>query len=121
MIPRRKKKPAKFKGPDRFPLMCKAAGLGVPVKEYEFHPVRKWRVDYYFPRLGLAVEVEGGVWQQGRHTRGSGFVKDMQKYNALAVAGIHLMRFQPKQMQSEAIVAIVDFATQQWKRGYHAE
>jgi very-short-patch-repair endonuclease len=120
MIPRRKKR-AKHQGPDPFPLLCKSAGLGVPVKEFMFHPVRKWRVDYFFPRLGLAVEVEGGIWQYGRHNRASSFIKDMEKYNALALAGIHLMRFQPKQMPSEAIVDIVDFATQQWKRGYHAE
>lgn len=107
---------------DSFPLLCKAAGLGEPVKEYKFHPTRKWRVDYFFPRLGLAVEVEGAVWCQGRHTRGSGFVKDIEKYNQISIAGYHLMRFTPQQIRNgEAIVDLVDFATQQWKRGYHAE
>jgi very-short-patch-repair endonuclease len=101
---------------DPFPLMCKAAGLGEPVREFKFHPVRKWRVDYFFPRLGLAVEVEGGIWQYGRHNRAASFVKDMEKYNALAIAGIHLMRFQPRDMMKTAIVDIVDFATQLNKR-----
>lgn len=69
----------------------------VPVKEYKFHSVRKWRIDYYFetPSKKLAVEIEGGVWVKGRHTRGSGFVKDMEKYNELTRAGIMLLRFQP--------------------------
>ena len=69
----------------------------LPIKEYKFHPVRKWRIDYFFetPAKKLAVEIEGGVWVKGRHTRGSGFVKDMEKYNELTRSGIFLLRFQP--------------------------
>ena len=73
----------------------------IPQKEFKFHPTRKWRIDYYFqtPRKKLAVEVEGGVWIKGRHTRASGFVKDMEKYNALTEQGIYLLRFQPADMK----------------------
>ena len=67
-----------------------------PVREYRFHPVRKWRVDFAFPDRTppLAVEVEGGTWRgNGRHSRGAGFEADCLKYNALSLAGWVLLRF----------------------------
>ena len=72
--------------------------LPVPVREYRFHPARRWRVDYAWPEHRLAVEIEGGAWIGGRHTRGSGFVRDIEKYNSLAVMGWSLLRFTPRQI-----------------------
>lgn len=67
-----------------------------PVREYRFHPTRKWRVDFAFldRTPPLAVEVEGGTWRgNGRHSRGAGFEADCLKYNALSLAGWVLLRF----------------------------
>lgn len=36
----------------------------------------------------------------GRHTRGSGFVKDMEKYNAAGLLGWRVFRFTPKQLKT---------------------
>jgi very-short-patch-repair endonuclease len=63
------------------------------VREFRFHAVRRWRFDFAIPGLLLAVEFEGGAWTGGRHTRGSGFVKDCEKYNAAAVLGWGVLRF----------------------------
>jgi hypothetical protein len=46
----------------------------------------------------VALEVEGGVWSQGRHTRPKGFLADMEKYNAMACAGILLLRTTPEKL-----------------------
>ena len=72
--------------------------LGIEfMPEYKFHPKRKWRFDYaIFPvqRNGkTAVEIEGAVWTQGRHTRGSGYIKDLEKYREAAVMGWRVLRF----------------------------
>ena len=75
-----------------------ALKLPIPEKEYKFHPKRRWRLDWAFVDAKLAVEQEGAVWCQGRHTRGSGFVKDMEKYNALTLEGWALLRFTPQQI-----------------------
>ena len=72
----------------------------MPRTEYRFHPTRKWRADLIWPACYIAVEIEGGAWIQGRHTRGSGFVKDMEKYNELAICGYRLLRFTPQQVKS---------------------
>lgn len=65
----------------------------MPEPEYRFHPVRKWRLDFAWPGLLLAVEIEGAIWTGGRHTRGAGVLGDMEKYNALSVMGWRLLRF----------------------------
>ena len=85
-----------------FTRLCEACGLPAPVPEYRFHPARKWRIDYYFEANGrrVALEVEGGIWTQGRHTRGSGFIKDMEKYNAITAAGIMLLRVTPAELMN---------------------
>lgn len=75
-----------------FALHWKAHGLR-PEKEYRFHPSRKWRFDFAFPDRMVAVECEGAVWTNGRHTRGSGFVADMEKYNNAAALGWFVFRF----------------------------
>lgn len=64
-----------------------------PITEYRFAPPRKWRFDYAFPKEKIAVEIEGAVWVQGRHTRGSGYIGDMSKYNCATRLGWQVYRF----------------------------
>lgn len=80
---------------DIFTQLVKSVHQLEVVKEYRFDPVRRWRIDYAIPSQLIAIEVEGGVYIQGRHTRGSGFVKDMEKYNELACKGWTLLRVTP--------------------------
>ena len=61
-------------------------------REYVFHDTRRWRVDRAFPDQRVAVEIEGGIWNQGRHNRALGLIADAEKYNALAEAGWLLIR-----------------------------
>lgn len=80
---------------DMFTRLVKSE-LGLEVmKEYEFDPARRWRADYFIPEIKLCIEVEGGVWTQGRHTRGKGFLGDMEKYNAMTCQGLKLIRVTP--------------------------
>lgn len=75
-----------------FEISCQETGLPKPVYEYEFHPKRKWRFDVAFVEIKAALEIEGGVWTKGRHTRPSGFLKDMEKYNVAASFGWFVFR-----------------------------
>lgn len=61
--------------------------------EREARPVkgRRWRVDFLIGGW-LVVEVEGGHWVNGRHTRGLGFENDCEKYNELAIRGFRVLR-----------------------------
>jgi len=62
-------------------------------REYRFHDKRRWRFDFAWPEQKLAVEIEGGVWTNGRHTRGAGFIADSEKYNTAALLGWKVLRF----------------------------
>jgi len=82
---------------------AKLPGSEIPpgaVREYRFHPVRKWRFDYAWVDARLALEVEGGAWTQGRHTRGKGFLGDMTKYNTAVLLGWRILRVTPAQVDS---------------------
>jgi len=61
-------------------------------REYIFHDARNWRIDRAFPDQQVAVEIDGGVWDQGRHTRAIGYMNDCEKLNALVEAGWALIR-----------------------------
>ncbi|WP_288397161.1 DUF559 domain-containing protein [uncultured Acinetobacter sp.] len=69
-------------------------------QEYRFHPDRKWRADFFITGTNILIEVEGGIWSGGRHTRGEGFIADMEKYNAAAVLGFKVLRFDTQQVKS---------------------
>lgn len=83
------------------------AGIEIPVAEYRFHKTRKWRFDYAWPAYKVALEIEGGVWSGGRHTRGKGFLGDMEKYNAAAVAGWTVIRCTPDGLMSATTLAML--------------
>ena len=72
------------------------------VKECKFHPIRKWRWDWADIKNKIAIEIQGGVWIGGRHTSGSGFVKDMEKYNAGVLCGWKLLAYTPEQFKNGA-------------------
>ena len=62
-------------------------------REYRFHPVRMWRFDFAYPDKKVAIECEGGVWTQGRHTRGAHYGQDCDKYNAAVLLGWKVLRY----------------------------
>ena len=89
---------------ETFAFHLKAKKMLGWLREHKFHPQRRWRLDFYHPAYNLAVEIEGGAWISGRHTRGAGFIADMLKYNAAAEMGIAVLRFDGGMVKSgEAI------------------
>lgn len=75
--------------------------------EHRFHPVRRWRFDYAAPELRVALEVDGGVWQYGRHNRAAGYLRDMEKMNAAAAAGWLVLHTTPDRQWSKATLDTV--------------
>lgn len=95
-----------------FAFQLRALKLPTAHREYRFHDKRRWRFDFAWPDRMLAVEVEGGVWTQGRHTRGSGFIADTEKYNTAALLGWTVLRFHGGAITSGEAVNTVQEALQ---------
>lgn len=83
------------------------AGLpGIQI-EYRFHPTRRWRFDVALPQFKIAVEQEGGIWTGGRHTRGKGYLGDLEKYNAAVLLGWRVLRYPPNLIRDGTAAADV--------------
>lgn len=67
------------------------------IAEYRFHPIRKWRFDFAHIKMRIAVEIEGAVYTRGRHTRGTGYLKDCEKYNEAQMLGWKVLRYSTTQ------------------------
>lgn len=92
---------------DVFTIICKT-DLGVEcIKEFKFHPERRWRFDYAIPQYKIALEVEGGVWTQGRHTRPQGFLGDIEKYNTATLMGWRVFRTTTNDLYRTATVNLL--------------
>ena len=91
--------------PEQTLLMLHLKELGIDaVAEVRVCQERKWRFDIAeegWPvwRRPLAFEIEGGQWVRGRHTRGSGFQSDLEKYREAVVRGWLLLRFSPQEVR----------------------
>jgi hypothetical protein len=61
-----------------------------PEREHRFDTGgRRWRFDFAWPAVKLAVEIEG----RGRHQSVVGYRADCEKYNAAVAQGWRVMRF----------------------------
>lgn len=69
-------------------------------QEFQFNPERKWRADFHLIGTKILIEVEGGVWSNGRHTRGKGYIADMEKYNSATALGYSVYRYSTEQVKS---------------------
>lgn len=79
-------------GERTFETQLRQIGASGWVREHQFDASRMWRFDFAWLDLLVAVEVEGGTWSAGRHSRGSGFESDCVKYAEAVIAGWLVLR-----------------------------
>ncbi len=90
-------------------------------REFMFHDTRKWRFDFVVldgfeinlqdkievkksaQKHKLAIEIEGGIFVNGRHNRPAGYVNDMLKYNEAVINGWRVLRYTTPQFRGTAI------------------
>lgn len=85
-----------------------SGGTGKGLRErLKVHGLKDWRFDIAITSNLIAVELDGGVFNQGRHTRGLGFISDMDKMNAATVNGWRVLRFTHTHHKHSKIVEMV--------------
>jgi very-short-patch-repair endonuclease len=67
--------------------------IPIPKREYKIYPqalrpgrtkIVPYRLDFAFPDYLVCVEIQGGIWTKGRHTRAVGYMEDRNRTNYLA-------------------------------------
>jgi very-short-patch-repair endonuclease len=106
-----------------FYALLKKNDIKMPVAEFLFAKElkRKFRFDYCFIDNKLAVEIEGGVWINGRHNRPSGFIKDMEKYNLACMLGYRILRFTISDLKKQTTYELINKCLNNLKENYNAE
>ena len=90
---------------------------GIPFeREYRFAPPRRWRADFAVGHAfqvfdaedgdraigvhpAILVEIDGGGFIAGRHSRGLGMEHDCEKASAAAILGYRVIRVTPSQVE----------------------
>jgi very-short-patch-repair endonuclease len=84
-------------------------------REYRFSPARRWRADYCHLPTRTLIELEGGIFSGGRHTRAAGFAGDCDKYNAAAMLGYTVLRLATGQVDDAHVGEIADWVRRKTK------
>jgi len=74
--------------------------------EYKFHPTRKWRFDFCFANR-VALEVQGGLFSGGRHSRGASLLKEHEKLNNAACMGYRVLYCIPQNLCMQETVDMI--------------
>ena len=105
VAPKPRKKRQRSRGERDLEMQLRAWQIAGWTTEFKFDAGtggRGWRLDFSWPDLKLAVEVDGGV-----HRISGMQARDIEKHNALALAGWMTLRFSPEQCKSgEAVNTI---------------
>lgn len=81
--------------------------------------LKDWRFDFAFPDLKIAVEVEGGIFlkKKSRHTTGTGYQGDCEKYNNATLLGWQILRFTSQHVKSGQALGMVEKLIKQASNG----
>lgn len=91
-----------------------AAGLPEPERELKFCQTRRWRFDFAYPVVGMAIEVEGGIFSRGGHTRGAGYRANCEKYNTATLLGWRVLRYTDREINNGEAAKEIYNAYEHW-------
>lgn len=91
----------------KFSLYWRSLGGPELEREFRFHPERKWRADFAHIESRTLIEIEGGIYIQGRHNRAAGFIADAEKYLEAFLAGWSVVRLTSAQISTPTVERLI--------------
>ena len=91
-------------------------GLPTPEREYRFAPPRRYRADFAYPEQKILVEVQGGIYTRGAHSRGTGLERDYEKINLAQLNGFMVFQFSRKMIESGEAITVLEKALKENKK-----
>jgi hypothetical protein len=88
----------------------KALSIPIPQEQFRVLPDRKFRWDFAWPEHKLAVEIQGGTWSGGAHSRGWGIERDCEKHNLAVLAGWRTLLFTGSMVHSGVAATMLEKA-----------
>jgi len=89
-------------------FQMRAAQLPEPERQFRFGP--RWIVDFGFPPEQVLIEVQGGSWIGGRHTRGKGYADDCRRLHRAQMLGWHMIFVTGDMIQSGEALQMIEEA-----------
>jgi hypothetical protein len=82
---------------------------GIPLGEgqHRFVPGRLYRFDRAWPEQRVAVEIQGGLWVNGAHSRGSGVERDCVKLSIAAAMGWRVLPISKAMIEDGQAVELI--------------
>ena len=71
----------------------KQAGLPLPKRQFKAIPGRDFAFDFAWPECMICVEINGSIWQKGKHNTGVGLRRDYEKANLANLASWCILVF----------------------------
>ncbi len=66
----------------------------------------KFEIDFAWPEILVAVEIDGGTFTRGKHTRGTGYDIDCQKRNRLTSDGWRVLVFTTTDLKKRSRIVL---------------
>lgn len=101
-------------GEEEFALLLRSEGIGYE-REVTFWPGRRFRFDFAWPDIKIAVEIEGMTYSGvGYHQNPKDYATDCLKYNKATLLGWRVFRFTRKQIGTQMMMDVLDLIRPFW-------
>lgn len=68
---------------------------------------KRYRLDFAHPISRTGIEIQGGVYNRGRHVTGSGYERDCRKYNLAYTSNWTIFLLTPTMAKDSAWLALI--------------
>lgn len=86
----------------------------MPATQFKFCDTRRWQTDFAWPEKKILVEIEGGIWRRdrfgnwaGAHSHPLNILRDIEKYNHMALLGYRLFRFSDRELKDGSAIEMM--------------